>query len=97
AAAQRWGVSPDVCKAARGEVSGPAGQRLTYGALAADAMALPVPARVTLKPPAEFRLVGKSTRRLDNPAKVNGTATFGSDVRLPGMLYAALAQCPVIG
>jgi isoquinoline 1-oxidoreductase subunit beta len=97
AAAQRWGVSPDACRAERGTVIGPAGQRLSYGALAADAMALPVPARVTLKPPAAFRLVGKPTRRLDTPAKVNGTATFGIDVRLPGMLYAALAQCPVIG
>jgi isoquinoline 1-oxidoreductase beta subunit len=97
AAAQRWGVSPDVCRAERGEVVGPTGQRLSYGALAADAVALPVPKRVTLKAPADFRLVGKPTRRLDTPAKVNGTATFGSDVRLPGMLYAALAQCPVLG
>src|SRR5205807_3711298 len=81
AAAQRWGVSPDVCQAARGEVAGPNGQRLSYGALAADAMALPVPGRVVLKLPEAFRLVGKPTRRLDTLAKVNGTAMFGSDVR----------------
>ena len=55
------------------------------------------PQEVALKDPARFRLLGKSQRRLDIPAKVDGSAQFGSDVRLPGMLYAAIAQCPVFG
>lgn len=97
AAAQRWGVSAGACRAERGEVVGPEGQHLTYGAVAGDAMALPVPASAPLKPLEACRLVGKPTRRLDTPAMVNGRAVFGSDVRLPGMLYAALAQCPVLG
>lgn len=58
---------------------------------------MPLPEKPPLKDPKDFRLVGKSTRRLDTPAKVNGTARFGIDVKLPGMLYAALEQCPVIG
>jgi len=56
-----------------------------------------VPEKVTLKDPNDFRIVGKATKRLDTPAKVNGTAEFGLDVKLPGMVYASLEQCPVIG
>ena len=56
-----------------------------------------MPEKVALKDPSDFRIVGKRTKRLDTPAKVNGTAEFGIDVKLPGMVYASLEQCPVIG
>ncbi len=97
AAAARWGVDASTLRAEKGVVIGPKGAKLTYGALAADAAKLPVPAKVALKDPKDFKIVGKRTPRLDTPAKVNGTAEFGIDVVLPGMVYATLAQCPVIG
>jgi isoquinoline 1-oxidoreductase beta subunit len=58
---------------------------------------LPVPKDVVLKDPKDFKIIGKPTKRLDTPRKVNGTAVFGIDVKLPGMVYASLEQCPVIG
>ena len=97
AAANEWNVDRSALKAEGGFVSGPGGKKSTYGHLAAAASRLPVPEKVALKDPSEFRIVGKRTRRLDTPAKVNGTAEFGIDVKLPGMVYASLEQCPVIG
>ncbi len=97
AAATQWNADPATLTAANGVVIGPGGKTATYGQLAAAASRLPVPEKVALKDPKDFTLVGKRTRRLDTPAKVNGTAEFGIDVKLPGMVYAALAQCPVIG
>ena len=97
AAAQKWGVEPSSLKAVNGMVLGANGKKATYGQLAEAASKLPVPVKVTLKDPKDFTIVGKSTRRLDTPAKVNGTAEFGIDVKLPGMVYASLEQCPVIG
>jgi isoquinoline 1-oxidoreductase subunit beta len=97
AAAQKWGVDASACRAASGTVLGPGGQKATYGELAAAASALPVPKDVTLKAPKDWRYVGKPLNRLDSKAKIDGTAEYGIDVRLPGMLYASLAQCPVIG
>jgi isoquinoline 1-oxidoreductase beta subunit len=98
AAAQRWGVEPSRCRAENGTVVNLAtNARLTYGSLAGAASTLPVPASPALKDPSQFRLIGKATRRVDTPAKVAGTATFGIDVRLPGMVYAAVARCPVFG
>ncbi len=97
AAATKWNVDAKTLKAENGTVTGPGGKKATYGQLAADASKLPVPEKVALKDPGEFRIVGKKTRRLDTPAKTNGTAEFGMDVKLPGMVYASLEQCPVIG
>jgi isoquinoline 1-oxidoreductase subunit beta len=97
AAAQKWSVDASGCRAQDGVVLGPAGQKATYGELAEAAARLPVPKDVKLKEPASWRYIGKSMPRLDTPVKVNGTAEFGIDVKLPGMLYASLAQCPVIG
>ena len=97
AAASRWNVDRSQLKAENGMILGPKGKKATYGSLAADASKLPVPEKVTIKDPKDFRIVGKRTRRLDTPAKTNGTAEFGIDVKLPGMVYAALEQCPVIG
>ncbi len=98
AAAARWGVDAAACRADRGAVINTAtNARLSYGALAEDAAKLPVPAAPALKNASDFRLIGTSAKRLDTPAKVDGTATFGIDVRLPGMLYAVVARCPVVG
>jgi isoquinoline 1-oxidoreductase beta subunit len=97
AAAQKWNVDAADCRAQNGSVHGPKGKKATYGQLADAASKLPVPKEVKLKEHKDSRYVGKPVRRLDTPSKVNGTAGFGIDVKLPGMLYASLAQCPVIG
>jgi len=98
AAAKRWNVDPASCRAQSGEVlHAPTGRRLKYGELAADAARLPVPEHVALKHPEDFKLIGRPAKRLDTPAKVNGTAVFGIDVRPPGVKIATLAQSPVFG
>ena len=97
AAAAKWNVDASTLKAENGMVIGSGGKKATYGSLAEAASKLPVPEKVVLKDPKDFTIVGKATKRLDTPAKVNGTAEFGIDVKLPGMVYASLEQCPVIG
>ena len=97
AAAARWNVDKDLLKADKGVVTGPKGLKATYGELAGAAARMPVPEKPPLKDPKDFKLVGTRAKRVDTPAKVNGTAEFGIDVKLPGMVYASLAQCPVIG
>ncbi len=97
AAAQKWGVAASTLKAENGMVLGAGGKKATYGSLAEAAAQLTAPEKPTLKDPSQFRIVGKPTTRLDTPAKVNGTARFGIDVKLPGMSYATLVQSPVIG
>jgi len=98
AAAQRWGVDPDSCRAQRGEVlHASTGRRASYGELAADAARMPVPEKVVLKHSEEFKLIGTPAKRLDTPAKVNGTAVYGIDARPPGVKIATLAQSPVFG
>jgi isoquinoline 1-oxidoreductase beta subunit len=98
AAAQKWGVENTACRAENGVVLHEASKRkLTYGSLAEAAAKLPVPVDVPLKDPKDYRIVGKATKRLDTPDKVNGRAEFGIDVRRPGMLYAVVMRCPVFG
>lgn len=97
AAAKKWNVDPSACRAQNGMVFGPGGKKATYGELAEAASRLPVPTSVVLKDPKDFKIIGKATRRLDTPDKVNGKAEYGIDVKLPGMVYASLEQCPVIG
>ena len=98
AAAKRWNVDPASCRAEGGEVlHAPTGRKLAYGDLAADAARQPIPERVTLKRPEDFRLIGTPAKRLDTPAKVDGTAVFGIDARPPGVKIATLAQSPVFG
>jgi isoquinoline 1-oxidoreductase beta subunit len=98
AAAQRWKVDPSTCRAQNGVVvHAPTGRKLGYGALVDAAAKLPVPENVALKGPADFKLVGTPHRRLDTSGKVNGTAKFGIDTRLPGMKFAVVAQSPVFG
>jgi isoquinoline 1-oxidoreductase subunit beta len=97
AASQAWGVSPAQCHAENGTIVNANGKSLTYGQLAGTAAKLPIPKDVKLKDAANFKLIGRSLRRLDTPSKVDGSAEFGIDVKLPGMLYATLAQCPTLG
>src|SRR5579871_4673633 len=98
AAAQRWGVDRKVCRAENNSIVNTANnERLTFGSLSTEASMLPVPANLALKDPKDFQLIGKARKRLDTPGKVNGSATFGIDVRLPGMQYAVIARCPVFG
>src|SRR6059058_3979081 len=98
AAASTWDVAPASCRAERGAVvHGPTKRRLTYGKLVAKAAKLPVPKDPPLKDPKDFRLLGTRVPRLDTPAKVDGSAMFGIDVKVPGMLVASIERCPVFG
>jgi isoquinoline 1-oxidoreductase beta subunit len=98
AAARQWQVDPASCHAEAGKVVHPASSRsLGYGELVDAAAKLPVPPDVPLKDPKDFRLIGTAVKRLDSPEKIDGTAMFGLDVRVPGMVYAAIATCPVFG
>jgi isoquinoline 1-oxidoreductase subunit beta len=96
AAAAKWGVAPAECRAERGVITHAAsGRTVRYGAIAEAAAGVPPPAQVKLKDAKDWSLIGKPTRRLDTRDKVLGRTTYGIDVRLPGMLNAALIQCPV--
>jgi len=98
AAARQWNVEASSCRVDKGVViHGATGRRATYGSLANAAAQLTAPADVPLKPAKEFTLIGKPTRRLDTPSKTNGTAQFGLDVSVPGMLTAVVARPPVFG
>jgi isoquinoline 1-oxidoreductase subunit beta len=98
AAAQQWGVDKSQCRAEKSAVINNAtGARLTYGSLADAASKLQPPAKVALKDPQAFKLIGTSPKRLDTKLKVTGKAEYGIDVRVPGMQYAVLERCPVFG
>ena len=97
AAAQTWGVDRATLRAENGRVLGPGGRVLTYGQLVDRARTMPVPTDPPLKDPSQFKIIGKSTRRLDSREKVTGTATFGMDATVPGMLVAVVARPPVFG
>jgi len=98
AAAQTWNVPENTLTTEKGEVIHKASsRRAKYGTLVDKAAALPVPKDVKLKDPKNFSLMGKSVPRLDIPEKVNGSAIFGMDVKLPGLLTARVVRCPVFG
>jgi CO/xanthine dehydrogenase Mo-binding subunit len=98
AAAQQWNVPAEECTTEKGFViQAKSNRRLSYGDLVERAAKLPVPKEPKLKAASSYTLVGKSTPRLDTPSKTNGTAEYGIDFRMPGMKYAFLARCPVIG
>jgi isoquinoline 1-oxidoreductase beta subunit len=100
AAAERWNIDAARLATRDGFVLHPDGRRLGYGELAARAAVVGAdiePGDVRLKTPAEFRLIGQPVPRRDSPAKVNGSALFGIDARVPGMLYAAVKMAPVVG
>jgi isoquinoline 1-oxidoreductase beta subunit len=96
-AADRWHATPDQCRTANSVVYGPDNQSASYAELANDAARRPVPDKVRLKAPSEFRLIGKKVRRLDSRAKCDGSQTFGLDLDLPGMKIALVARPPVFG
>lgn len=97
AAAQRWAVALDECRAERSTiVHTRSGQSLSFGELAADAARQPVPSSPVLKDPTQFSLIGMSTARKDTPRKVDGSAIFGIDVTLPNMLHAVLRRSPTV-
>ena len=98
AAARRWKAPAGECRAEKGfVVHGASGRRLAYGALTGDASKLPVPKDPALKDPKDFRIVGTRVPRIDGPAIVTGRAKYGLDTRVPDMLFAAIARCPVSG
>jgi isoquinoline 1-oxidoreductase subunit beta len=98
AAAQKWNVPASSCHVEKGFVIHAATSRkASYGSLVDAASKLSVPADIPLKEPKNFTLIGKPTRRLDTPSKTNGTAQFGLDVVVPGMMTAVIARCPVLG
>jgi isoquinoline 1-oxidoreductase beta subunit len=98
AAAKRWGVDPVACRVQRGVVHHDASDRkLGYGEVASDAAQLVVPQDIKLKDPSEWKLIGTSAKRIDVPAKTNGTAVFGIDIKVPGMRIGTLAITPVKG
>ncbi len=98
AAAQRWNVAAEKCQVKNGVVSY-AGQSLSYAELVESAAKLPVPdlAKVPLKKPGEWEIIGQAVPRKDIPPKTDGSAQFGLDVRVPGMVYAMVQRCPVFG
>ncbi|TDP58928.1 xanthine dehydrogenase family protein molybdopterin-binding subunit [Roseateles toxinivorans] len=97
AAAAQWKVEPASLRTERSHVIGPGGKKLSYGALVADASQQAVPAKPKLKSPKDFKILGKPTNRLDSAAKINGTAKFGIDAHLDGLLVAVMARAPLPG
>ena len=98
AAALTWKVPRSACSAEAGHIKHAGSVRtLSYGELVDKASTLPIPSDVPLKQSKDYKLVGQRLLRVDTPAKVQGKAVFGIDFRLPGMKYAVLARCPVIG
>ncbi|MDB6086020.1 MAG: putative oxidoreductase, molybdopterin binding subunit, partial [Gammaproteobacteria bacterium] len=98
AAAERWHADPATCTVSRGIVTHQGSNRsLGFGALAKSAGALPMPAKVTLKDPSSFALIGKPFRRVDSADKVQGATQFGMDVQVPGMKIATVRACPTFG
>jgi isoquinoline 1-oxidoreductase beta subunit len=98
AAANAWGVPAAECSAANSVITHrPSGRTTTYGKVAEAAAKLTPPANVALKDPKDWKLIGKSVKRLDTMPKVTGAQVYGADLKLPGMLNAAIKDCPVFG
>lgn len=98
AAAQQWQVPLSECASARGQVRHtPSGRQLSYGQLAAAAARLSPPSEITLKDPKTWTLAGQPLARLDTRAKLDGSQVYGMDLKLPGLLNAAIKDCPVFG
>ena len=98
AAADQWGVSPNDCVAENSVITHNAsGRKVTYGKVAEAAAKLPQPTDVPLKDPKTWMIAGKPVKRLDTAAKVNGTMVYGIDLKMPGLLNAAIKDCPVFG
>ena len=98
AAAQGWTVPAAECRVSAGVITHPgSGRRTTYGQVSAAAARLPVPTEVPLKDPKDWKITGKRLARLDTVEKTNGSLVYGADLNLPGLLNAAIKDCPVFG
>jgi CO/xanthine dehydrogenase Mo-binding subunit len=98
AAALTWGVPRSACTAENSHIKhGASNRSLSYGELVSKAATLPIPSDVPLKQSKDYKIIGQRLARMDSPAKVKGEAVFGIDLRIPGMKYAVLSRCPVIG
>ncbi len=98
AAAEAWQVPPAECSARDSVIThNPSGRTVSFGKVAAAAAKLAPPAEVTLKAPSEWRLIGQPVKRLDTVDKLTGKQIYGTDLKLPGMLNAAIRACPVFG
>ena len=97
AAAAQWNVQASECTAKAGVVQHSAGQRASFGELAALAAQQKLSGKVALKEPAQFTLIGKPLPRIEAPSKTNGTAVFGIDSNPPGLLHASVVMCPTRG
>ena len=98
AAANRWKVDAETCAVTKGVIThSPSGRKLTYGQVAADAAKLEIPKEPKLKDPKDWIIAGKPFKRLDTVDKVTGALKYGIDISLPGMLVAAIRDCPVMG
>ena len=98
AAAKSWNVPFAECRTENSQViHDKTGRKIAYGDLVARAATMPLPTNVALKDPTHFKLIGRPLRRLDTPAKTNGTAVYGIDALPPGVKFATLVQCPVLG
>ncbi|MEL6105383.1 MAG: xanthine dehydrogenase family protein molybdopterin-binding subunit [Planctomycetota bacterium] len=98
AAAKRWSVDRDKCRADSGHVfHSESGAKIAYGDLVAEASGLEVPDEIPLKEPKDFKRIGKATSRVDSASKVGGTAIFSLDQTVEGMLTAMVERCPYFG
>lgn len=98
AAAQGWNVPAAECRVSAGVITHPgSGRRTTYGQVSTAAARLPVPTEVPLKDPKDWKITGKRLARLDTVEKTNGSLVYGADLNLPGLLNAAIKDCPVFG
>ena len=97
AAADQWGVSPSECTVSKGVITHKSGKKTSYGKVAEAAAKLPAPTEIALKDPKDWKIIGKPLKRLDTAEKVNGKMIYSVDVKLPGMLNAAIKDCPVTG
>jgi isoquinoline 1-oxidoreductase beta subunit len=97
AAATQWKVPAGECRAESGQVLHPSGHKASFGELSSMAAQQALPRKVTLKDPADFRLIGKPMRRIEAASKINGTARFGIDALPDGLLYASVVMCPTLG
>ncbi|HZV65684.1 MAG TPA: xanthine dehydrogenase family protein molybdopterin-binding subunit, partial [Telluria sp.] len=97
AAAEQWKLKPEQCKTAKGFVTGPSGQKASYGSLADAAMKQPMPASVVLKDPQHFNFIGKPVKRIDARAKSTGKQQFGIDFKPANTRVALVARPPVFG
>jgi isoquinoline 1-oxidoreductase subunit beta len=97
AAAKGWGVDASQCKVASGVITGPGGKKTTFGKVANAAAKMPPPEAPALKDPKDWTIAGKPIPRVEIPDIVTARIRYGIDAQLPGMAYAAIAQCPVFG